>query len=91
MAKLRGKFFPFSQRLKALQVHDFAQFRYVDADAYDPEFREIFYGPVLEVRSYASPEAPEVEDYYYNVYGVLCQDSIIRTFNHYELWSGDEI
>jgi len=87
MAKLRGKFFPFEQRLKALHVHDFAQFRYVDADSYDSEFKEIFYGPVIEVRE----SADDGDDYYYNVYKVLCQDGVIRSFSHYELWSADEI
>tara|TARA_Y100000310_G_C20262869_1_gene614437 strand:- start:43 stop:285 length:243 start_codon:yes stop_codon:yes gene_type:complete len=64
-----------------LEVGDFASFRYVDADAHDPERKEVFHGLVIEI----TWEDAHGERMDWPSYRVLVSGDF-RWFPHYEVW-----
>ncbi len=60
-----------------LCVGDLATFRYIDADSYDSEGWEVFFGPVISIALDPVDERASIE--------VLCQDGHLRRFTNYEL------
>ncbi len=66
-----------------LCVGDLATFRYIDADSYDSEGWEIFFGPVISIMLDSVDEYASIE--------VLCQDGHLRRFANYEIhWESME-
>jgi len=61
-----------------VKVGDLRLFRYVDADAYDSAYHEVFHGPIVSIRLDNREEMC--------VFHVLCQDAVLRTFSAFELW-----
>ena len=66
-----------------------ASFRYIDADSYDPDIKEIFAGIIIDVSWYEdihdvldTPDSP--------VYKVMCSDGRLRNFPHWELFEPTE-
>ena len=64
-----------------LALGDFARFRYVDADSYDPEEKEIFHGIVVKV-SWKNYDHEVME---YPSYQILTNGNLLW-FSHYEIW-----
>ena len=63
--------------LNRIAVGDLGVFRYVDADAHDPEGWEVFFGPIVEIG---------IVDREHAVITALCQDGCCRRFQDYEMW-----
>jgi len=61
-----------------LRVGDLGLFRYVDADAYDVEGWEIFFGPVIQIEVDPVDGVASIQ--------VLCQDGALRHFANFEVW-----
>ena len=66
---------------KWLEVGDFASFRYVDADQYDPEEKEVFHGLVVEI-SWVDAAGERMSGPSYRV----LVNGDFRWFPHYEVW-----
>ena len=68
-----------------LEVGDFASFRYVDADQYDPEKKEVFRGLIIEV-TWEDASGDKMD---WPAYRVLVNGGFWRWFPHYELWDNE--
>jgi len=60
----------------SLSVGEFTTFRYVDADSYDPNGWEVYFGTVISIELDPVDEHASIE--------VLCQDGKLRRFLDYE-------
>ena len=74
---------------KPKQVGDLGVFRYVDADSYDPDCKEIFSGIIIDVRS-SSNDGIKVGSIPAPIYSVMCSDGKIRNLPHWELFEPPE-
>jgi hypothetical protein len=79
--------------MKPKQAGDLGVFRYVDADSYDPDLKEIFVGIIIDVK-WTLDEMPDA--HYVSpgdedgipapIYSVMCTDGQLRNFPHWELF-----
>ena len=66
-----------------LAVGDLGIFRYVDADAHDPDGWEVWFGPIVSIEIDSGDADGEDE---HAIFQVLCQDGMVRPFIDYEVW-----
>lgn len=77
--------------IKPRQVGDIALFRYVDAESYDPWFKEIFSGIIIDVRWRDDAMEGDPDPDLVPIYKVMCSDGHLRNFPHWELFDPEDI